>query len=95
MDTSLTLDSEFRNPTSFDNSFSIGEIMQQQSITVLDNAGSNEINASANNSTISHAAEQSSRHLVVAAFPKTAAAYVIDFTLVTSTVPKVDRKSVV
>jgi hypothetical protein len=68
-------DTSFMNPTSFDRSFSIGEIMEQRSVTALD-VGSSELNASGNNSAISHSAEQSSRYFMVSALPKTTAAYV-------------------
>jgi hypothetical protein len=61
-------------PANFDNSFSIGEIMQQQSVTAID-PGSGVLNASATGSNnLSYAAEQSSRHLIVAALPKTTSA---------------------
>jgi hypothetical protein len=74
IDTSLNL-SDYQ-PMNLDNSFSIGDIMQQQSMTAMDVGSNNNLSASANNSTMSHAAEQSSRHLLIAALPKTTAAYV-------------------
>ena len=72
-DTSINMiDSNFMTSTNLDTSFTLGDIMQQQSISSFQ--GSGQINTSMN---MSHAAEQSSRHLIVAAFPKTGAAYVI------------------
>lgn len=72
-DTSINMtDSNFMTSTNLDTSYTIGDIMQQQSISAFQ--GSGQMNTSMN---MSHAAEQSSRHLIIAAFPKTGAAYVI------------------
>ena len=57
------------NPTNFDNSFSIGEIMEQQSTSAMNNMNSISQN-------MSHVAEQSSRNCIVGAIPKTTSAYV-------------------
>ena len=77
MDAPLNLsDLNFNKPMNLDSSFSIGEIMQQQSMTALDVGSTENLAVSANNSTISHAAEQSSRQILIAALPKTTAAYV-------------------
>lgn len=72
-DTSINMtDSNFMTSTNLDTSFTLGDIMQQQSISAFQ--GSGQMNTSVN---MSHAAEQSSRHLIIAAFPKTGAAYVV------------------
>ena len=73
------LDQILSQPTNtLDTSYTIGEIMQQQSTTTGINSGSggainNSITGSQN---MSHIAEQSSRHLIIAGLPKTTAAYV-------------------
>jgi hypothetical protein len=68
---------DFSQPANLDTSYSIGEIMQQQSITAFD-TGSGAANTSVTGSqNISHAAEQSSRNVIIAALPKPTSAYVI------------------
>jgi hypothetical protein len=56
----------------FDNSFSIGDIMQQQSNTGLDTEQGTTNATSVSSSNMSHAVEQTSRHLVGVILPKTA-----------------------
>ena len=85
MDTSMDLDdnggldlvTDLIQPTNLDTSYSIGEIMQQQSTTAFD-TGSGTLNTSVTGSqNMSHAAEQSSRNVIISAgLPKTTAAYV-------------------
>jgi hypothetical protein len=64
------------NPIPMDNSFSIGEIMQQKSIMNID-AGSGVMNASSSANHMSHGAEQSSRQFMAVLLPKQASTYVI------------------
>jgi hypothetical protein len=61
----------FNEPTNIENSFSIGDIMQQQSTMGLD-AGSGTMNTSVTNS-MTPAAEQSSRMLIGVVLPRTSA----------------------
>lgn len=72
----------------FDTSYSIGEIMQQRSLSAFD-TGSGVTNTSLTGSqNISHAAEQSSRNLIIAALPKSTSAYVlVDYSFFSPTIP--------
>ena len=64
-------------PTNLDTSYTIGEIMHQQSTTAFDTGSGGVNNSISGSQNMSHAAEQSSRHLIIAALPKTTATYVL------------------
>jgi hypothetical protein len=65
----------FNNPLPMDNSFSIGEIMQQKSTMNLD-TGSGIMNTSSSINQMSQGAEQSSRNFLAVILPKQASSYV-------------------
>jgi hypothetical protein len=63
------------NPNPIDNSFSIRQIMQQQSVMNLDNEADN-VNTNPRAKQVSQRPEQSSRHFAAILMPRQASAYV-------------------
>jgi hypothetical protein len=64
-----------KNPMPMDNSFSIGQMMQQQSVMNLDNEADT-VNTNLRAKQVSQGAQESSRHFAAILMPRQASAYV-------------------